>query len=177
MLWKFTPFKWLAAIIPLAICTHQYCSSYLVSLQSRSVQWDTISVAAKLMARHQYSQNDHYWIMVRLISEHCGPWGDFRLGRLPCHVVLVFLVKLPWDECHWILPMISQHWFRQWLAVIRQQAIIWANVDPDLCCHMTSLGHNGLIYIMLYENWYLPHNFGIWYWIFSKLTCHDKLDI
>ena len=26
----------------------------------------------------------------------------------------------------------------------RQQAIAWADVDPDLCRHMTSLGHNEL---------------------------------
>ena len=32
--------------------------------------------------------------------------------------------KLPSNEC--------QHWFRQWLGVIRQQAITWAKVDPDL---------------------------------------------
>ena len=25
-----------------------------------------------------------------------------------------------------------------------QQAIFWTSVDPDLCCHMASLGHNGL---------------------------------
>ena len=30
------------------------------------------------------------------------------------------------------------------VQVIRQQAITWANVDPDLCRHMTSLGHNEL---------------------------------
>ena len=27
---------------------------------------------------------------------------------------------------------------------VRQQAITWANVDPDLCPHMASLGHNDL---------------------------------
>ena len=40
--------------------------------------------------------------------------------------------------------MISQHWFRQWLGAIGQQAITWANVDPDLCRHMVSLGQNEL---------------------------------
>ena len=45
--------------------------------------------------------------------------------------------------------MISQHWFRWWLGAVRQQAIIWANVDPDLCRHMASLGHNELIPHML----------------------------
>ena len=40
--------------------------------------------------------------------------------------------------------MISQHWFRKWLGAVRQQAITWANVDPDLCRHMVSLDHNEL---------------------------------
>ena len=31
-----------------------------------------------------------------------------------------------------------------WLGGIRQQAICWVNVDPDLCRHMASLGVNDL---------------------------------
>ena len=30
------------------------------------------------------------------------------------------------------------------VGAIRQEAIIWANVDPHLCHHMASLGHNKL---------------------------------
>ena len=48
-------------------------------------------------------------------------------------------VNLALDECHSTLLMISQHWFREWLGAISQQAITWANVDPDLCRHMASL--------------------------------------
>ena len=40
--------------------------------------------------------------------------------------------------------IINQHWFRRWLGAISQQAITWANVYLDLCCHMVSLGHNQL---------------------------------
>ena len=43
----------------------------------------------------------------------------------------------------WSLLMISQHWFRWWLGAVRllrQQAITWAYVDPDLCRHMVSPG-------------------------------------
>ena len=40
--------------------------------------------------------------------------------------------------------MISQHWFRWWLGAVRQQAITWAHVDPDLCRQMASLGLNEL---------------------------------
>ena len=49
------------------------------------------------------------------------------------------LVKLPWKECYRTLLMVSRHWFRKW-----QQTLTWANVDPDLCRHMASIGHNEL---------------------------------
>ena len=29
------------------------------------------------------------------------------------------------------------------------QSITWANVDPDLCCHMVSLGHNELTMVKI----------------------------
>ena len=50
-------------------------------------------------------------------------------------------MKLPPGDNHWTSLMISQHWFRLWLGAVRQQAITWANVDPDQCHHMASLGH------------------------------------
>ena len=40
--------------------------------------------------------------------------------------------------------MISQHLCTQWLGTVRQQAITWANVEPDLCHYMISLGHTEL---------------------------------
>ena len=38
-----------------------------------------------------------------------------------------------------------QHWFSWWLGTIRQQAITWANVDPNIYCHVMSLEHNDLM--------------------------------
>ena len=49
--------------------------------------------------------------------------------------------------------MISQHWFRQWLGAVWQKAIAWANVDPDLCPYMASLGHNELTHSLLYRDY------------------------
>ena len=40
----------------------------------------------------------------------------------------------------------------KWLGAIRQQAITWANVDPDLCRHMASLGHNELKHSSMVRN-------------------------
>ena len=37
-----------------------------------------------------------------------------------------------------------------------QQAITWSNVDPDLCPHMASLGHNGLTLVQEAANKLLP---------------------
>ena len=57
----------------------------------------------------------------------------------------VFLVKLPSDDCDWILLTISQYQLMWWLGAFRQQAITWANIDPpDLCHHMASPSPNGL---------------------------------
>ena len=63
-------------------------------------------------------------------------------SQIPWLMAEVYLEKLLSDGCHWILLMISQHWFRWWLGAVRQQAITWGKVDPDLCRHMVSLGHN-----------------------------------
>ena len=52
------------------------------------------------------------------------------------------LLIMPSQECHKTSLMISQHWFRQWLCAIRQQAKTWTNVHPDLFHHMASIGHN-----------------------------------
>ena len=35
----------------------------------------------------------------------------------------------------------SQHWFRQWLGAIRQQAITWANVDFNTRCMLSKAKH------------------------------------
>ena len=43
-------------------------------------------------------------------------------------------VKLHSSGCQWA-SLITQHWFRYWIGAIRQQAFIWAKVDPYLCCH------------------------------------------
>ena len=49
-------------------------------------------------------------------------------------------IPIGWIPQH----LADQHWLRQWLGAVRQQAITWANVDPDFWPHMASLGDNGL---------------------------------
>ena len=49
-------------------------------------------------------------------------------------------MKLVLGKCH-RTPLIRQHCLSWWLGAVRQPAITWANVDPDLCCHMVLLGH------------------------------------
>ena len=39
-------------------------------------------------------------------------------------------------------PLISQHCYRWWLGSVREPAIIWARIDPNLCRHMMLLGYN-----------------------------------
>ena len=50
----------------------------------------------------------------------------------------VSLANLTSGDCRYDLR-INKHWL--WW----HQAITWAKVEPDLCCHMAPLGHNELI--------------------------------
>ena len=55
------------------------------------------------------------------------------------HVSCVIVIKLMPKETS---LMVTQCWFRKWLGAISRQAITWANVGPDPCHHIASLGHN-----------------------------------
>ena len=48
-----------------------------------------------------------------------------------------------------ISPMTRQHWFRQWLDAVSQQAIAWANIDPDLYHHLVWFD----LYLVLCNFW------------------------
>ena len=62
----------------------------------------------------------------------------------------VSLVNLPLDECH------------STLQAVRQQAFTWANVDPDLCRQMASLGLNEL------THWPMENASVILNWVIFK---------
>ena len=47
---------------------------------------------------------------------------------------------------------------RQWLGAIRQQVITWAHVDPGLCRHMVSLGHNESMFYIYHILYYIYIN-------------------
>ena len=49
------------------------------------------------------------------------------------------------------------------LSAIRQQAIIWANVDPDFCRHVVSLDQNELIGVIALVLQDIHHNTS-WIW-------------
>ena len=72
-------------------------------------------------------------------------------GKFGCNLKLIIfeLKSRILRNCHQVNAtrphLISQYLFRQWLGVARQQVNTWANVDPDLCCHMASLGYNELM--------------------------------
>ena len=57
--------------------------------------------------------------------------SSYEMISRACHVKLVI------GEYQRTL-FISKHWFRLWPGVVRQQAITWNNVDPDLCYHVVT---------------------------------------
>ena len=89
------------------------------------------------------------WIFCRgLVTLTDWPWEMWQLSVNTCsRVVLVILLS---SKCHWVLfdylSTLVQD-FRYWIGAVRQQAITWASVDPDLCFRMSSSGHR-LSYIV-----------------------------
>ena len=77
----------------------------------------------------------HWWLYVSLVILMSNGWSS--------------LVKVTSDECHWT------HWW--WLCTTRQQAITLADIEPDLCRHMASLGHNELTHEDIKLIWNYRH--------------------
>ena len=85
----------------------------------------------------------------------------------------ILLMKLSSDEYRWTFLMVSQYWFRWWLGAVRQQAITWANVDPDLCRHMASLGPNELSMKMI--AWHDVLEYVMTHWLKCKTAVSPLL--
>ena len=59
----------------------------------------------------------------------------------------IFIFSLTFNKIPWLFPdfcQVSNFPDFSLTAGHPEQAITWANVDPDLCHHMASLGHNEL---------------------------------
>ena len=107
------------------------------------------------------------------------PLGDLdAILKLQFSILFYWLVSshhpmvMPSDECHGTSPIISQHWFRYWLGAVRQQAINWANVDPDLCRLIASLSLNDFIFVgkMLGKVLKKTSHYLNQYWFISNMT-------
>ena len=70
----------------------------------------------------------------------------YSLTNWPLKDVIVILKWLSWNTCGLMVKLLSGecHTRPRKIGAIRQQAIAWANVDLELCCHMVSPGHNEL---------------------------------
>ena len=75
---------------------------------------------------------------LRRHQAHYDANGMTHAGHGSPYILLVKLLSGEWQRTH---LTIHQHWFRYWFGAIRQQAVTWANFDPDLCRHMASLGY------------------------------------
>ena len=77
-------------------------------------------------------------------------------GRCSCSYSLIsseFPMKLFSNVSHMASLMISQHWFRYWLDVIRQLAVIWTNADQVAWCHNASLAASLLNFKRIFSDW------------------------
>ena len=122
--------------------THVYLAKWALPTDLFSVHFNS---------RHaeEFVTTNVTWNKTKQLLTH-WPLGDANDRWVIFMLILVTdasLVKLSSDECNWTLLMISQHWYRWWRGAVRQQAITWASVDPDLCRQIASLGPNKLILI------------------------------
>ena len=78
------------------------------------------------------------------------------------------------DECQWTL-LISQHWLGQWFGAVRQQAISWTSVGPDLCRHMSSPGLNELTLEVPKD--FMRSCLPFWKMYFNQQWCNWKKNI
>ena len=68
---------------------------------------------------------------------------NFKYGIIKCAVVNTFM-------CIFLLTyelkrtLLMTNWFWQWLGTVKYQHISWANIGPDLWCHVTSIDHSQL---------------------------------
>ena len=82
------------------------------------------------------------------MSEFAGE--KFKM-RLKCKAVISKITLIQMIRYYNICDFGMSVWLRVkhsfqtiYAVAVRQQAITWANLDPDLCCHMASLRYNVL---------------------------------
>ena len=86
--------------------------------------------------------------------ESWGIWLQSEISKFQTHFNDKYLKYFQWN-CYQVNAT-TPHW--SWVNIgsdnglvpslsVRQQAIVWANVDLDPCRHMTSLGHSELRYV------------------------------
>ena len=123
-----------------ALMVRQWPSSISISHQNVNVEWINPHFYEKITISNSLTMQKHHVITGLLI----GSWDIWMQFSTLFYwlVSLDLLTIMPWNKSHKILLIINQYWFRQWVGVVRQQAITWANVDLDLCRHMPSLGLN-----------------------------------
>ena len=71
-------------------------------------------------------------------------WELLEMGLLNEDVSLLQYVLNTIGKGYRTPLMTGRHWFRLWIGAGSQQAITWANVDPELCHYMASLVFNKL---------------------------------
>ena len=93
-------------------------------------------------------------------SEFNLRWVIFKLSLVINGLAISGEIALKWMS----QELTDDVWtlVQEWLGVVRQQAITWANVDPDLCHHTASPGHN--------ECWRMMQNTNTFWW-FMKTVC------
>ena len=131
----------------------------------------THSSVTRFLCIVEWCRNALFWVTAcpYMTHEHRTCWWDDPHNARPPHGTspTTKLTHRSLGDLDRILQMpflliISQHWFRWWLVAVREQAIIWANVDLDVAI-LRNLGRNELnkISSLIFNNFARRH---YWKW-------------
>ena len=102
--------------------------------------WNTVAfyhskVDTFLLNAHLTHWPMGHWVQLVTLNVH---FTNACYGLIPW----TRLVKLLLCDYHGTPLMRSKQWLRFWIGAINRQAVTWANLEPVLWNHMTSLGHD-----------------------------------
>ena len=137
-----------------------------------SVRWLSGYYALLETLHREYMFDDFSLCMVPFNSLTPGGWNyDFKLV-ISKSISSLHILGIFWNYSQ--MNATRRHWWFvnmvQVMVCCRQQAITWAIVDPDLCCHKVSLSHNGSILVNFLPNPHTRHHIAhLWGWAMGCL--------
>ena len=111
------------------------------------------------LAPGKFEWNSWHVIFIQILV--IDGWG------ISCEIALIWMSLDFADDQSTLVQVIA--WCRR--AAVRQQAITWGHVDPDLCRHMALLGHSELTLVWVITCLMTPSRYLNQCWLLNRRSC------